>query len=362
MPDAATPNPDPPRGPLAWLRANFLSIDVVVIGFLGLLAGWTLLSLVAPGARLYPYDTRFEWAEMSKLGLLGNLGGFLLGYVVFQRIGIRYHRQHVLTGKPGPKWMAAAHLVHLLSPMLLLPLVFNMLGAFIAGVSGAPDPDLHPQFDAAAHYDRAATWWDLELKRLDVAMLGTYLPTWFRQHHAPWLSGVMMLCYLSYYLSPFVAAGKQLALRDWQMVRRCGGVFVGTLVTTYMGYIVLPATGPRFEGTFDAWKIDHTGWFAARWWQTVLDEAEMIRWDAFPSGHVAVSVIALALAVRYSPRVAWVYAPFTAGLTVATIYFGYHYVTDVIAGFLFAAFGTLVVWPAVKWWDGENRKPGQVAR
>jgi membrane-associated phospholipid phosphatase len=335
-------------------RVNLFAIDLCVIGFLGLLIAWTLLSMVAPDARLYAWDARYTWAEMPKAGLVAQMAAFLAGYLVVQRIGIAYHRRHVLTGRPGGRWFAAGHLLHVLAPMMLLPLVFNMLGGFIASVSGAPAPDVHPDFDAAAHYDRAVTWWDLELKRIDIALFGVYLPEWFRDWHRPWLTGVLMLCYLSYYLSPFVTAGKQIALRQWPLVRRLGAVFVGTLLLTYLGYLAVPATGPRFEGTFEAWLIEEPGWFAARWWQLVLDEAEIIRWDAFPSGHVAVALVALLLAWRHSRRLSIAYAPLFIGLVWATVFFGYHYATDVIAGVVFAAAGVLVILPLVKWWDKPN--------
>jgi membrane-associated phospholipid phosphatase len=338
--------------PLAWLRTNLLAIDVCVIGFLALLIGWTLLSMVAPGARLYPYDDRFAWAEMPRLGLLAQLVAFLAGYIALQRMGIRYHRRHVIGGLPAPRWLAGLHLAHVLSPVLMLPLVFNMLGAFIAGVSGAPAPDTHADFVPGAVYDHAATWWDFQLKRADVAIAGVYPPEWARQFHAPWLTGILMLCYLAYYVSPLVATGPSLARRDWIQTRKASGIFVGTLLLTYVGYIAIPATGPRFEGTFAAWMITERGWFGALWWQHVLDDAEAIRWDAFPSGHVAVSFIALLLAARYTPKIAWVYAPLCVGLVAATVFFGYHYVTDVIAGFGFMALGALIVWPVVEWWDG----------
>jgi membrane-associated phospholipid phosphatase len=91
----------------------------------------------------------------------------------------------------------------------------------------------------------------------------------------------------------------------------------------------------------------------------VIDEAEAIRWDAFPSGHVAVALIALFIAARQTPKVAWIYAPFTLGLIVATVFFGYHYLTDVLAGFAFAAAGALIVWPLVDWWDSVRAAPAK---
>jgi membrane-associated phospholipid phosphatase len=356
---AATARAQPQAVPLAGLRANLLAIDVCVVGFLGLLIGWTLLSMVAPEARLYPYDDRYAWAEMPRLGLLAQLVGFLAGYMVFQRFGLTYHNRYVLTGMKGPRWMSVAHVVHVFSPMLLLPLVFNMLGAFIAGVSGAPAPEAHAAFETGVVYDRATTLWDFKLKQLDMSLTGVYLPEWFRQFHVPWLTGLLMVCYLSYYLSPFVTIGGPAIKRDWVAMRRVGAVFVGTLLLTYLGYIIIPSTGPRFEGTFSAWMITEPGWFGAQWWQRVIDEAEAIRWDAFPSGHVAVALIALFIAARQTPKVAWIYAPFTLGLIVATVFFGYHYLTDVLAGFAFAAAGALIVWPLVDWWDSVRAAPAK---
>lgn len=342
----------PGRRALSWLRTNLLAIDVFVLGFLLFLTLWALLSVVAPGARLYAYEDRFADFEMAKAGLIAQMVAFIAGYLVIQRIGIRYHHRHVLTGKPGSRLFAAAHLLHVLAPILLLPLVFNLLGAFIAGISGAPSPVAHADFDPAAHYDAAATWWDLELKRLDVALFGVYLPRWLRAWHWDWLVGVLLVCYLSYYLSPLVAVGEKMLRRDWIVVRRLAAVFVGTLLLTYIGYLLVPATGPRFEGTFDAWLVGEEAWFAARWWQIVLDNAEQIRWDAFPSGHTAIALVALGSAFRHSRKVAWAYLPFTIGLIVATVFLGYHYVTDVLTGIVFAGFGLLIVRPLVRWWDG----------
>lgn len=339
---------------LLRLRRNLLAIDVFAIGFLLFLTLWALLSIIAPGARLYAYEERFAGFEMPKAGLILQTVLFLAGYFVVQRIGIRYHHRHVLTGVPGNRLFAAAHLLHVLAPMLLLPLVFNMLGAFIAGVSGAPSPVTHADFDPSAHYDAAATWWDFELKRLDIALFGTYLPLTLRAWHWPWLTGLLLVCYLAYYLSPFVAVGEKLVRRQWVVVRRLAAVFVGTLLLTYIGYLLVPATGPRFEGTFDAWLVGDEAWFAARWWQIVLDNAEKIRWDAFPSGHTAIALVALGSAFRHSRPVAWIYLPFVVGLIIATVFLGYHYVTDVLAGVVFAGLGLLVIRPLVRWWDKPN--------
>lgn len=345
--------------PLAWLRRQLLAIDVVIIGFLLFLIMWCLLSLVAPGARLYPYETQFAWAEIPTWSLVGQLTLILGIYVIAQRFGVYYHRVHTSTGDRAPKWLKVANIIYVFIPIPLIPVVFNLLGAFIAGVSGAPGVASHPSFDPGMNYDPAATWWDLWLKEADISMFGVYPAAWFRKMHASWSVGLMMLCYLSYYVSPLIAVLPQVLKRDWPMVRRCAAMFGGALIMTYFGYIAIPATGPRFEGTFDAW-ITTDSWVT--WWQRLLDNAEVIRWDAFPSGHVAIETVACVLALKYHRKVGLAYLPFLIGLPVATVFLGYHYVTDAVAGFAFAAAAFLLLQPAVKWWESIWAIPAEPPR
>lgn len=350
-PSLTSPN-DPNRPPvLAGLRGELLALDVCVVAFLLVMIGWTLLSMVAPSLRLYPEDPRYTWAQMPGWSLVMELSVILCVYMLAQRFGIFYHRHFASTGRKAPLWLGLANLVYVFMPIALLPMVFNLLGAFISGVSGVPGLEAHHAFDPTVSYDPAATYWDLWLKELDVSITGVYPAQWLRQFHAPWTVGLMLLCYLSYYVSPLVAVLPQVIRRDWRRVRRAAAIYAGALLLTYIGYILVPATGPRFEGGFAAWMPDEPGWFASEFWQTTLDNAEVIRWDAFPSGHVAIAVVALVLALRYHRKVGLVYLPFVMGLPLATLFLGYHYLTDVLAGFAFAIVAFLVVEPAVRWWE-----------
>ena len=328
-----------------------MAMDVFVVGFMVFVIAWTLLSMVLPQARLYPYAERYLWAEMPKGALLSRFVIILGAYLIAQRFGILYQRRFASVGVKAPLWLTIANLVYVFIPVLLIPIVFNLLGAFIAGVSGAPDPASHPLYDPSVGYDRAVTWWDLWLKRADVSIAGIYPAQWFRQYQAPWLTGVMLISYLSYYISPLVCVLPQILKRDWLKVRLCTAVFAGALMTTYVGYILVPATGPRFEGGFKAWLPAEPGWFAAPWWQTLLNDAEVIRWDAFPSGHVAIATVALVIALKYHRKAGLAYLPFVMMLPVATLFLGYHYLMDVASGLLFAAFAFFALEPAAKWWE-----------
>lgn len=341
---------------LGWLRHQFLAIDLLIIGFLAALILWTLLGTVAPDARIYAYDARYEWAEMPGWELSARLALILGVYLVAQRLGIQYHRNYLARGLVAPKWLRLGNLVYVFIPVPLLPFVFNLLGAFIAGVSGVPTIATHAAYDPAVLYDPAATYWDLWLKNADISIFGVYPALWLRQYHSPPTVGLMIVCYLAYYVSPLVAVLPQVVKRDWRRVRRAAAVYAGALLLTYVGYIIIPATGPRFEGTFTAWAAD-SGWFAATWWQGVLDKAEIIRWDAFPSGHVTIAIVSLVLALRYHRKIGLAYLPFVLGLMVATVFLGYHYVTDVVVGVILAGGTFLVIEPIVRWWESIWKLP-----
>ena len=56
------------------------------------------------------------------------------------------------------------------------------------------------------------------------------------------------------------------------------------------------------------------------------------RGTAFPSSHVAAAVVATLAALRTQRRVGIVLGVLTAGLTVGTVYGGFHYAVDALAG------------------------------
>ena len=58
---------------------------------------------------------------------------------------------------------------------------------------------------------------------------------------------------------------------------------------------------------------------------------------AFPSSHVAASVVATGMALRYWRVVGLTLLPFTIGLTLAVVYGQFHYAVDALTGLLVAA-------------------------
>jgi membrane-associated phospholipid phosphatase len=63
---------------------------------------------------------------------------------------------------------------------------------------------------------------------------------------------------------------------------------------------------------------------------------------AFPSAHVAGSMVAILASWRYRRWLFWPCLPFFISMCVATVYGRYHYVADVLAGLAVGAFGFLL--------------------
>jgi len=117
-----------------------------------------------------------------------------------------------------------------------------------------------------------------------------------------------------------------------------------TFLLSYLGYLLMPARGPRFE--YASQYAPLHGLWAFHFLQNILDKLEGLQYDCFPSGHVAVVLVGCWLARWISPRVFYTFAAFAACITFSTVYLRYHYVIDVIAGMALATI-VLAVAPLV---------------
>jgi membrane-associated phospholipid phosphatase len=112
--------------------------------------------------------------------------------------------------------------------------------------------------------------------------------------------------------------------------------------TTYLGF---PVDGPRYlVGPASAPEGPVRGFVLH------LLAAGSSRGTAFPSSHVAASVVASLCALRFQRRVGVVVALLTLGLTLGTVYGGFHYGVDALAGVIVGVLSWLVataVWRAL---------------
>jgi len=112
-------------------------------------------------------------------------------------------------------------------------------------------------------------------------------------------------------------------------------LLVVTFLISYLGYLFFPARGPRFM-SYAAFHPALHGLWTFDLLQRLLDSAEGVQYDCFPSGHVAVVLVGCYIARRISPRVFCGFAVFAGLIMFSTVYLRYHYVIDVIAGIALA--------------------------
>ncbi|MDP7035096.1 MAG: phosphatase PAP2 family protein, partial [Planctomycetota bacterium] len=98
---------------------------------------------------------------------------------------------------------------------------------------------------------------------------------------------------------------------------------------TYLLYILVPATGPRFNQIF---QTPLHGLAVGDFFMWLLNQLENIKRDCYPSGHTMTTLIVLIYAFRYARHTVVAFGIITSLLIFSTVYLRYHYLVDVLAG------------------------------
>jgi membrane-associated phospholipid phosphatase len=152
----------------------------------------------------------------------------------------------------------------------------------------------------------------------------------------PWMTEVLQVVYATYYAIPVVLLVCFLAEGRRDAVARALFLVLLCLYASYVGYFLVPATGPNVNrlGLYPPHFTEPMpGLWVAEALRRSTAEAEWIKQDCWPSGHTALALVCLALAhrerSRWAVRILW--APVVA-LIFSTVYLRYHYVVDVLCG------------------------------
>jgi membrane-associated phospholipid phosphatase len=236
----------------------------------------------------------------------------------------------LLVGVRGPAWRPALDWLVL----TIGPLMYVELRWIIAG-TGMP------------HHDAAVVGWEHALFPSNPsATLAT-------QWHVPALSEVLHFAYASYYLIVYLPP---IAL----YVTGKRDAFVKTVLALtivygacFIVYALFPVDGPRYL----------VGPAAApdgpvRRFVLALLERGSSRGTAFPSSHVAASLVSALCALRYQRRVGLLVTPFVVALIVATVYGGFHYAVDALVGVIL---GGLAWFASVTLWSAAESRGAQTA-
>jgi membrane-associated phospholipid phosphatase len=184
--------------------------------------------------------------------------------------------------------------------------------------------------------------WDVALAAFDAQSFGWLLPWWKNAGGRPdWLTDAASLAYASYYLLPVGTAMALWTAKRKQEFDRFVFSISAVLLSSYAAYFIAPAAGPRVP--HEIAQAELGGGNVSALLRAFLRIAEHNQFDAFPSGHTAVSLAFLAAAWPAFPRLRAFFALAVAAIIFSTVYLSLHYVTDVIAGAAIA----LAVLPAV---------------
>jgi membrane-associated phospholipid phosphatase len=248
-----------------------------------------------------------------------------LEHSALRRVAASPRRPFALPSPPSLR-LRVASFVHGWYPVALMFVTYKELTFLI--------PRIHPRdFDAT-------------LAAFDYRLLGVNPTVWLERFTWPPLTEILQLTYSTYYFLPIIL-GAVLWSKGWfDKFRFWVFIVVLGFYLSYLGYIAVPAIGPRFLSSIVAAQTKPlTGVLFFSTIREALDRAEGITRDCFPSGHSELTLLVLYYAHKFHRKTFWWLLPVGTGITISTVYLRYHYAVDVAAGALLAVAVVLIAKP-----------------
>lgn len=175
---------------------------------------------------------------------------------------------------------------------------------------------------------------DAWLAAADRQLLGAPVAERLLALASPWLSDLLTLCYLFFFVVLIFGPGHY-CVRDLARFRACiVGLFV-LYAAGFAGYVALPAGGP-FRALSELPPLP-MGPFAQWMHPVIVGGSNGV--DVFPSIHFAASLYLLVFDWWYHRRRFWLWLLPIVLLWLSTVYLRYHYLVDLLAGALVALLG-----------------------
>ncbi len=183
-------------------------------------------------------------------------------------------------------------------------------------------------------------WFDQVLVEFDFALVSAHPTVWLEQFASPLLNDFMQLGYLTYYFYTVVLC----AVLYWRGELKA---FRTTILCTAIAYITgyciaifFPTEGP-YHTLASLQNVELTGGPVTAL-VNLIQRVGRVHGAAFPSLHVAGSMVAVLCAWLYRRRLFWIFLPCFLWMMAATVFSRYHYVADVLAGLVVGAIGYAV--------------------
>ncbi|MEW6194705.1 MAG: phosphatase PAP2 family protein [Bacteroidota bacterium] len=186
---------------------------------------------------------------------------------------------------------------------------------------------------------------------------------------SPLLTELLQIVYGTFFFLP-VILGVDLILSDkTNEFKYSTFIIVFGFVLSFIGYLLFPAIGPRFTlHNFATNNIEMPGLFITDMLREIVNSGEsipsgtpnpasVVQRDAFPSGHTQMTLLVMYLSVKFVSRLKLFFLINGSLLIFATVYLRYHYVADLIGGFLFMLLTLLSGKYFYNWWNEKTDRP-----
>lgn len=185
-------------------------------------------------------------------------------------------------------------------------------------------------------------WFDEWLIRFDFSIGNVHPSVWLTHFASAPLNDFMQGCYMTYFI--YLVALPAILYWCGEM-RAFWTVMTATAIAHYSVYVIailFPIESPHFA--LASMQPNLAGG-ASTALINLIERFGRVHGAAFPSAHVAGSMVAILASWRYRRWLFWICLPFFVGMMIATVYGGYHYVADVLAGMVIGAIG----WMSGEW-------------
>ena len=191
--------------------------------------------------------------------------------------------------------------------------------------------------------------YDDVLMAIDRWMFGVNPTEWLMRFAHPYLTEILQIAYTLFYILFLVLGYELYRRRNLDLFHYFMFTCVYGFFLSYIGYLFLPAVGPRFTlHSFAALDSELPGVLLTRYLRWFVNAGGSVpmgvpnevaiagtQRDVFPSGHTMMTLIMIYLSARYRVKVRYFIYVTGSLLVVATVYERYHYVIDLIGGTLF---------------------------
>jgi membrane-associated phospholipid phosphatase len=187
----------------------------------------------------------------------------------------------------------------------------------------------------------------------DKFLFGVHPTLWFQQWYRPWLDELMNLCYSSYYFYMPLILLALFYKKRYNDLSQVLSIATWTFLGKFIFYYLLPVLGPRMVPELQSSFREYSGFFIDHITR-MFQSGSGIVGGAFPSSHVGGGVMWTLVSLKYFKKAGLFMIPLTLGMTVATVYLGYHHALDSIAGLAWGIASFILV----SNWNRRLRKRG----